>query len=223
MSYILEALRKAERERAIGQVPSIEMGRTPAPEGPRPWWPWLLGIALLVNAGVLAGWLWSSREPVPLPPLAETAPAEPQVPEPTPSVSDYLPPPTTVLEETPPSEPPVVHFDEPVSEPLPPAPQAETETQETFVEEAPDEYIEETPVAEEPPLLRDMPADFRRSVPEMKIDAHFYTDVPGRSFVMINLRKYRPGERLQEGPQLVDIIEAGVILSYQGREFLLAP
>jgi general secretion pathway protein B len=55
------------------------------------------------------------------------------------------------------------------------------------------------------------------------VDAHFYTTVPGRSFVMINLRKYKPGERLAEGPQVVEIVPEGAVLSYQGQEFLLTP
>jgi general secretion pathway protein B len=55
------------------------------------------------------------------------------------------------------------------------------------------------------------------------VDAHFYTTVPGRSFVMVNLRKYKPGERLVEGPQVVEIVSEGAVLSFQGQEFLLTP
>jgi general secretion pathway protein B len=216
MSYILEALRKAERERSLGQVPSIETGGAKASSEPRRLWPWLLGGALLVNAGVLAVWLLLPREPAPTPvpeQPARTVTPESQLP---PAVSDYLPPPTTVVEE-PISEPPVAALPEPV------------EPRDDFVDEPAGEApaiaapSETTPVAEEPPLLRDMPPEFRRNLPEMKIDAHFHTDVPGRSFVMINLRRYKPGERLSEGPQVVEIVAEGVVLSYQGREFLLTP
>jgi general secretion pathway protein B len=218
MSYILEALRKAERERSLGQVPTLEVAATP-PAGPsRRLWPWLLAAALLVNAGVLAVWLLRPSAPETPPPLAQAEPAPVELPTPPPpAVADYMPPPTTVVEE-PIVEPPVAELlpelrDSPASAPAP----AEDYTEAPAVEETP-------PVsARERPALRDMPPEFRRSLPEMKVDAHFYTTVPGRSFVMVNLRKYKPGERLVEGPQVVEIVSEGAVLSFQGQEFLLTP
>jgi len=228
MSFILEALRKAERERSLGQVPTLEAKSAPEPDTPRRLWPWLVAGALLINAAVLALWLYSPRV-TDLPPATATAlpgpPSPIAPPPPEPMVADYLPPPVTVVEE-PISEPPVTEVPEAPPEPRtgtdtykpPPAP---IEYQDDYGEEA---AVEETSVTGEPPSeLRDMPRDFRRSLPAMKIDAHFYTDVPGRSFVMINLRKYKPGERLAEGPQVMEIVPEGVVLSYQGRQFLLKP
>jgi general secretion pathway protein B len=213
MSYILEALRKAERERNLGQVPTLE-ARTPTdPDAPRRLWPWLLAGALIVNAGVLALWLFYPRAPE-VPPVAEVVIPQPLPPEP--AIADYLPPPTTVIEE-PLREPPVVTLPDVPREPIVPAP---VESQDQFVEEP---AVEETAVAQDVTPLRDMPPEFRRSLPEMKMDAHFYTDVPGRSFVMINLRKYKKDERLAEGPQVIEIVSDGVILSYQGQQFLLTP
>jgi general secretion pathway protein B len=130
-----------------------------------------------------------------------------------------MPPPTMVVEE-PISEPPVAS--------VPPAPRQSVAAAPVETVESPDEYVEE-PAVEEAPAphdakpLRDMPPEFRRSLPEMKIDAHFYTEVQGRGFVMINLRKYKAGERMAEGPQVVEIVPEGAILSYQGQEFLLTP
>lgn len=223
MSFILEALRKAERERSLGQVPT-PLEATPAAEPgvSHRLWPWLLAGALVVNAIVLALWLLNPRAPEPAPITATATPGPP--PSPEPAVSDYMPPPITVVEE-PISEPP------PVAE-LPQAPPEPAAAREPAPPESQDEYVDEpaveetpgnTPVAKDVPLLRDMPAEFRRSLPDMKIDAHFHTDVPGRSFVMINMRKYKAGERLAEGPQVVEIASDGVILSYQGQQFLLTP
>jgi general secretion pathway protein B len=55
MSYILEALRKAERERSVGQVPDLAtVCALPSPPRRR-LWPWvLLVLALISNAAVLA-------------------------------------------------------------------------------------------------------------------------------------------------------------------------
>lgn len=231
MSYILEALRKAERERSLGQVPTLEArGESESPLRARGWL-WVLAAALLVNAVVLAVWLLNRPTAFDAPTIVMSespveSPAEPAMPPP--AIADYLPPPTTVI-GAPSSESPVVTAapEESIARPqskLAPSPEAlevEEPAPEASVAEEP--AVEDNRVADDAPLLRDMPAEFRRSLPPMKMDAHFHTDVPGRSFVMINLRKYKPGERLAEGPQVVDIVAGGVVLSYQGQQFLLPP
>ena len=59
MSYILKALRKSQKERDLGQVPSISLDHGDEPAGPkRRWWPWILGLALLANLGVMAAYAW---------------------------------------------------------------------------------------------------------------------------------------------------------------------
>ncbi len=227
MSYILEALRKAERERNLGQVPTLEAKADNGVQSSRVVWPWLLAAALAVNAIVLGIWLVYPRAPEPVmpPPVAV---AEPRPMPPPPAVSDYMPPPTTIIEE-PVSEPPVATVREPaVSEPTAsPAPKPRaTSPRPVEAVEAQDAFVNQPAIEDRQTVvtaLRDMPPEFRRSLPEMKIDAHFYTEVSGRSFVMINLRKYKLGERLAEGPQVVDIVPDGVILSHQGKEFLLPP
>lgn len=232
MSYILEALRKAERERSIGQVPTLDThGESEGPGRSRGWL-WIVAAALLVNAAVLAAWLLTRAPetaevvtalPAESPPEATFEPAIPP-----PAIADYLPPPTTVI-ETPVGESTVISAApaetapraEPKPAPFPEVQEVEEPAAETSIAETP--AIEDKTAVGEVTPLREMPADFRRSLPPMKMDAHFHTDVPGRSFVMINLRKYKPGERTAEGPQVVDIVAEGVVLSYQGQQFLLPP
>ena len=88
MSYILDALKKAERERHGAKIPTLEVvHRTPsAPR--RRLWPWVGAAVVLVNAAVLI-WLFS---PIPLPFSESSArstatPAAPAQPQPTPSSS----------------------------------------------------------------------------------------------------------------------------------------
>ncbi len=66
MSYILEALKKSEKERQRGTVPDLltvqdvmELGAKK-----RSLWPYLLIMALLLNAGILVWWLspWQSKK-----------------------------------------------------------------------------------------------------------------------------------------------------------------
>jgi len=59
MSYILDALKKAERDRPTAKVPTLKTVHRP-PAGPaRRLWPWVGAVVVLVNAGVLV-WLMRS-------------------------------------------------------------------------------------------------------------------------------------------------------------------
>ena len=65
MSFILDALKKLEQKRQQDAVPNLSTIHTPTLHKPKkkPFWPYLLLIALLLNAGILTVWLrpWSSE------------------------------------------------------------------------------------------------------------------------------------------------------------------
>lgn len=65
MSFILDALKKLEQKKQQDSVPDLTTIHTPDLHKPkkRPIWPYLLLIALLINAGILTAWLqpWSSE------------------------------------------------------------------------------------------------------------------------------------------------------------------
>jgi general secretion pathway protein B len=83
MSYILDALKKADRDRQPAAVPTpATVHRTPAPPSQRRLlWPWIAGAAIIVNVGVL---LWLLRPTISVPdgaPVSVTrAPATSPVP-----------------------------------------------------------------------------------------------------------------------------------------------
>ena len=59
MSYILDALKKADRQRRPAAVPTLTtVHREPEPAPRRRLWPWMLAAVILVNAGV---WIWLFR------------------------------------------------------------------------------------------------------------------------------------------------------------------
>ena len=58
--------------------------------------------------------------------------------------------------------------------------------------------------------------------PTLTLQMLFYGPESGRSFVQINGRNYRVGERLEDGPEVLEIAPHGVVLAYQGKKVLLA-
>jgi general secretion pathway protein B len=97
MSYILDALKRADAERGRGQVPGLNaqpLGASPEPSGPRrsrSAGPWLALVAVGVLATAAAGfWFWRAPAPVAAPPAPVIAVAPP-VPVTAPPVASVPP------------------------------------------------------------------------------------------------------------------------------------
>jgi general secretion pathway protein B len=60
-----------------------------------------------------------------------------------------------------------------------------------------------------------------QTLPELHLDVHVYATKPGDRFVYINMRKYKEGAVLPEGPTVELIRRDGVVLNFQGLRFLL--
>lgn len=210
MSYILEALKKAERERSLGEVPKLEtMHFQPALRRSRSWlW---LGLALLANAALVASLTLSLRNGISSnkqEPLA-TVPQEPAKPpsiEATPA-PESLPTASMKLASSTPSAPPPP---KPEPEPIPETPRPRV----VFMPHA-------ITTAEAPPL-QSLSSEFRRSLRTLNLDVHVYGQTPQERFVLINSRRYKEGEQLNEGPLVQAITPQGVILLYHGQRFLLS-
>lgn len=59
------------------------------------------------------------------------------------------------------------------------------------------------------------------ALPDLHIDVHVFATKPAERFVYINMRKYREGNTLAEGPVLERIRRDGVVLDYHGLRFVL--
>src|SRR5215468_1471930 len=98
MSFILDALKKAERERRLGRARILEVPVSGARRGHGRAWPWLLIAAVVLAAG---GLVWSVRPAwlaAPVPPasarIEPTAPpARPLLPPGAPAPRPAEPPP----------------------------------------------------------------------------------------------------------------------------------
>ncbi|MCE4557335.1 general secretion pathway protein GspB [Pelomonas cellulosilytica] len=203
MSYILDALRRAEadRERERGQVPGLHTqppsGSDATPSAPRrAWLPWVGGGLLLV-AGVGAG-SWFAASPGNSP-----APATPATPPPAtvPQPAATAPPaPATVASASPylpPAPPPVAiaPAPAPVSPPL-------------------------APTAEAPiPRLAELPDSLRRELPKLAISGSVYSDDPAGRFVIINGDVQREGARLGADLVLEQIRPRELVLRFKGQRF----
>jgi hypothetical protein len=72
-----------------------------------------------------------------------------------------------------------------------------------------------------PKQFYDLPDEFVDRLPKLNIDIHSYDLVAEKSYVLINMEKYREGDDLVEGPHLSRILPNGVVLEYQGQRFIL--
>ena len=71
-----------------------------------------------------------------------------------------------------------------------------------------------------PTPLKDMPREYRADFPQFKVDVHVYNDEPRRRFVLIDLKRYREGEKLAGGAQIVQIVHDGIVFNHRGEHVL---
>ncbi len=72
-----------------------------------------------------------------------------------------------------------------------------------------------------PPSLLDLRAAGSLSLPDLHLDIHVFSPVSGERFVFVNMRKYREGDRLEEGPTIDEIRPERVVMTYVGQQFIL--
>ena len=201
MSYILQALKKAEAERGLGRVPRLE---TPAPLASAPgssavrWWPWVASACLASAALAAAMWWWwpapSAVQSVPIRPAAPAAAVAPvQVAPPVAAAS--LP----VLRPAPPSVNPVAIVITPAPVPAPAAAQAPP------------------PPAPAPPL---QPWPTGPGWPSLSVSGSVYADEPAQRLLIVNGQVLREGDAASADLTLVSIGPKSAVLRYKGATYL---
>ena len=61
----------------------------------------------------------------------------------------------------------------------------------------------------------------RVTLPELRLDMHVFAETPEKRFVFVNMRKYREGERTDNGTRIETITPEGVVLDHRGHRFIL--
>jgi general secretion pathway protein B len=206
MSFILDALRKSEQERQSNQAPGIADIRSTKKKPSRGIWLPLVGLLAGLNLALLA-MLWFMGEDQP-----ETAAPQAAVksrPAPTPGYSSQPAVGSgTATESNIEADPEPARFAS-ISPPVKSSP---------TVAQASGEANDSARV----PTVAEAMLDGSLSIKPLHLDLHVNSDNSAERFVFINTSRYGEGDRLSEGPTVKRINKQGVILNYQGRDYLLA-
>lgn len=222
MSYILDALRRAEadRERERGAVPGLHA--QPVPEGaparstpPRRWLPWA-GGGLLLIAGLGAGVWWAGSARDAAAPAPAPSPAPSTAPSPAPAAVPVAPPAPVASTITPAPAPSTV---------LPAAPAASVSP---YLPPVPPPAAVVAPPAPAPapraeparlPLVNELPEATRRELPRLALGGSVYSDDPRSRLVIVNGEVLHEGARL--GPDLLieQIRPRELVLRYKGQAY----
>jgi general secretion pathway protein B len=71
------------------------------------------------------------------------------------------------------------------------------------------------------PSISELNLSGQQALPDLHLDVHVFATRPSERFVYINMRKYREGATLDEGPLLERIRRDGVVLNFRGVRFVL--
>ena len=202
MSYILDALRRAQAERERGRLPGLQTQTAPAAPLPGAADAGRLGrrgpavAALLLAVGLAGGgWWWWRHAGTAVPPAPSAV-----VPRPPPATTSTATAPDAVpaAAETAPRTPlPVV-----VSAPPPPAPPA-------------------PPVPPPPTPLAALPPELRRELPPLDIGGSVWSESPASRFVIINGQLVHEGQTAAPGVVVERIAQRSAVLRWRERRIEL--
>lgn len=224
MSYILDALKKADHDRTLGDVPDLETAHWGERRRQRTYrWAWVVVALLVVNGALLAVLLGRNDDtgvesqganpvivdklPVNPVPKTEKAAIQPSKKITRPREPVYMPPvvrrPAPAVQQLPAravtAQPPYY------------APQSVTTMEPTAVPAG----------SSGVPYWDDLPLEYRSSLILPHVDVHVYDNDPARRFILVDLQKYREGETLESGAVVEKINEDNIQLHYQGTRFLI--
>jgi general secretion pathway protein B len=205
MSFILDALKKAESERSRQSGPVLMDVRIAAPRRRLPTWAWVLGGVLVANLAVLA-WLLlrdpaaAQRETAAAAPVTQIAAAPPAI---------GAPPAASALPTTAASAPPAT------------ATIALPQGAPIDMQPAPPMALPEPPGdVDNLPTAQDLLAS-GATLPTLQLNLHVYDPAPANRYVLLNSVRLREGEFTPDGIKVERITPRGVVLDARGRRFLL--
>jgi general secretion pathway protein B len=243
MSYILDALKKAERERAIAQVPTL-MSIHDVPSETSPKRPWIIaGICLLSATALILVAIFMLKQmgsKTASPSADKSDGLTKQSQEAVSAAKDEPPKATVPSQDSTDGEKRTEAREMPVATPLGkrlvpesgfPAEPRKTPESATMI---PRPFT--TPLsspsnsaasisekAPEPETTQTGVASLREAMAKMTMTIHMYSEDKSERMVFINDRKYLEGDYVEGNYLLQSITQEGAVLSYQGERALLRP
>ena len=249
MSYILEALKKAESEREHGTVPGLNTAQSNHStyihygHGARPWWWMLLVLGLLV---ALVGLLWVWRQPGAevLRTAKESTDVATQLQSQTLQPQQQSPVPALVAARPPASAPPaasaVAHVLAKAASPAPssvapsmpvlhaPAASAPVPVPVPLTGASPKAEPKPTAAVAAAgsrslpaslPLLHELPDGLRRQIPVMNISGAVFSESPAEWTLIINDQLMGRGSQVTPELRLEDITANNAVFNFKGQRF----
>lgn len=222
MSFILDALRKSDSEHQQQRSPEY----VPPPSAGRrrgtPKWLWFFAALLGVNAVLLGAMMLRGDGDAPTRQDVGVAAISPEA-------SSRAGPAVAAEPIVAPPKAPVRSLLEETVRDAREARAAQPEPQRSV----PEPVVEQQPAATPPRVttvsraeldlrtLDELRARGDISIPDLHVDLHVYATERAGRFLFINGRRYNEGDRLAEGPSVVQITDYGAVLEYERRRFLL--
>jgi len=227
MSYILEALKKSQAERQLGELPSIHAPQVQLHDGAAsgaarraPVWLALGGVTLAVVAALLLWQPWQAAATVPAPAPAVLAQA---VPAPAPAVAPapVAAPVTQAVPVPPAATAAPVHHARPVAEPPQERPGQAAPPPVAAPAPAPAPAVPASaPAGEESvPGMRDLPEPIQRQIPPIAIGGYIYSKNPADRLLLIDKVLRHEGEELAPGLVLEKLQPKAAIFSFKGYRY----
>ena len=240
MSFILNALRKSEQERASSYIDTLEgkiQLKQETPSKNKPGW---LIILVLMNLALLAFLLWNftqqeekatdikpvtvAEQPITPRQIKQKKTVEVQTPK-----LDSIPQVTIAQQiKNHQKQQKEVHQQQASLKPnpiIPPvkakrttplAPQKSTTDQ---LEKPKKPKLMVSNKKSEPVYLSDMPYEFSLSVPYININVFVYTEQPEDRFIMIDMQKYQEGQHINKDMKLHEIRPDSIVVEFKDEVF----
>ncbi|MDQ6963514.1 MAG: general secretion pathway protein GspB [Mariprofundales bacterium] len=202
MSYILEALQRADQERKQAEAmatPSVvesTLSYSPSPT----WSRWLRWSIYLLLAGVV---LWQVTSALHTPGAEQLPAATVEKVTAAPKLVEPLPPPP--------------------AKPLPKVQRAPAVTEQIETTPAPTTIAEPTALPSSPVALAELPFKVREQLPAIHIAALINHTDPARRVAWINDKSHHIGDWIADGVRLTAISERDITLQFHGYKIVMTP
>ena len=220
MSYILDALRRADAERQQGGVPGLHTPASPqpaAPAAPKPWLLWGGAGLLLLGLGALLAWWWARPAPVVVAVVSAVVAAPVVAPAATgtPAGAPVLSPLPIVVSAAPVLQTPV---QTPLRTPMQAPMQAPMPTSAPAQGASPTAMAAAVQASQAQPKvvpLQQLAAELRRELPPLALGGSVWSDNPASRFVILDGQVVREGDSVVPGLLLERIQPRAVVLRWR--------